>query len=113
MASQKRGGAIITWGPISRRSSRIVSGSSGKLTVAPTWSAMAEHRGLRGARGPRGVREQGHIRRASALEQLLVEPPFARVELAPVRRHGLQADEDRVLVRFQPAHVVHDDPLEP
>ena len=41
MASQKRGGAIITCGPISRRSSRSVSGSSGKLTVAPTCSAMA------------------------------------------------------------------------
>ena len=41
MASQKRGGAIITWGPISRKSSRSVSGSSGKFTVAPTWSAIA------------------------------------------------------------------------
>jgi hypothetical protein len=41
MASQNRGGAIITCGPISRRSSRSVSGSSGKLTVAPTCSAMA------------------------------------------------------------------------
>ena len=41
IASQNRGGAIMTWGPISRRSSRAVSGSSGKFTVAPTWSAIA------------------------------------------------------------------------
>src|SRR5713226_998740 len=41
IVSQNRGGAIITWGPISRKSSRIVSGSSGKFTVAPAWSAIA------------------------------------------------------------------------
>ena len=41
MASQKRGGPIITCGPISRRSSRTVSGSSGKFTVAPACRAMA------------------------------------------------------------------------
>ena len=41
IASQKRGGAMITWGPISRRSSRMVAGASGKLTVAPACSAMA------------------------------------------------------------------------
>ena len=41
IVSQKRGGAIRTCGPISRRSSRTVAGSSGKFTVAPARSAMA------------------------------------------------------------------------
>ena len=41
IASQKRGGAMITCGPISRRSSRRVACASGKLTVAPACSAMA------------------------------------------------------------------------
>jgi hypothetical protein len=35
MVSQKRGGAIMSCGPISLRSSRTVTGSSGKFTVAP------------------------------------------------------------------------------
>ena len=41
IVSQKRGGPIMTWGPISRMSSRTVAGSSGKFTVAPACSAMA------------------------------------------------------------------------
>ena len=38
--SQTRGGANITFGPISRMSSLTVSGSSGKFTVKPTASAV-------------------------------------------------------------------------
>ena len=37
--SQMRGGANITWGPISRMFSITVSGCSGKFTVKPTASA--------------------------------------------------------------------------
>ncbi len=39
--SQTRGGENITLGPISRRFSCTVSGSSGKFTVKPTSSALA------------------------------------------------------------------------
>ena len=64
-------------------------------------------------RGAGGVREQGHVVRPAALEQRVVAPRLARVELAALASTSSRLDEHGLPVVLEPAHVVHDDPLEP
>src|SRR5207245_2338877 len=87
-----------------RVAARLIAGASAIFT----W--YSEH--IVSQKRGGAIRQYGHVVRGPALEQRFVAPGLARVGVAPHALHLVQADQRRVLVVFEPAHVIDDDPLD-